>query len=348
MRKTPLAAIAVLVAGLLAATAPDAGATMPGERIWLESYLSFPVEDVALTSAMMGYLGHVKQVTLTFRIAAGPGPEISRRTVTRFHEDGRILDETDTDLNTASTSFHASYFYGERREITRIVRENYAAKETETIDFAYDAADFLVGAAFRTNGELRKSVEIANSSAGRPVRVLTRLADGRVQSEMTSEYSDDGVTLDYVSASGASHVTTTFELDAQGRPLSAQTARRDRASEVDYDGQYRYIYLPDGRKLFHGVEHYSNATPPAQCVFDREFFANGGVKSSSVAGNHVTCPTSSAVKPEVALDGEGNFIHTRLGHYDRVYQIEYFNAPAVGARAGGPMFANQSDRTLQR
>jgi hypothetical protein len=345
MRRTVLALIAGLVAG---AAAPNANASALEDRIWLESYLSFPVEDVKPTAAMMGYLGRVKQVTLTFRIAPGPGPGISRRTVTRFHEDGTVVDETDTDLNTASTSFHASYFYDDRRELSRIVRENYAARETETIDFAHDEAGFLVGAVFTTNGQLSKSVEIVNSSAGRPIRARTRLADGRIQSEVTSEYSGDVVTLDYVGASGASHVTTTFRLDAQGRPVSAQTARRDRASEVNYDGQYSYTYLPDGRKLFHGVERYPNAVPPAQCVFDRELFANGGVKSSSVVGNHVTCPTSSSVEPEVALDGEGNFTHTRLGQYERVYEIEYFDTPAPGAQASGPMLANRPDRTLQR
>lgn len=321
---------------------------MLGDRIWLESYLSYPVEDVKPTAAMMGYLGHVKQVTLTFRIAPGPGPGMNRKTVTRFHDDGRVADETDIDLDTASTSFHASYLYDGRRELTRIVRENYAARETETIDFAHDAAGYLTGAVFKTNGQLARSIEIENSSAGRPIRVLTRLADGRVQSVVTADYSGGAVTLDYSSASGASRVTTIFTLDAQGRPVSAQTARRDSASEVNYDGQYRYTYLPDGRKLFHGIEQYPNATPPAQCVFDREFFGNGGVKSSSVIGNHVTCPTSASVEPEVALDREGNFAHTRLGRQERVYQIEYFDTPAPSAQLQGPMLANRPDQTLQR
>jgi hypothetical protein len=322
-----LAAALLIVAGL---GAPAAASPLT-ERIWLQSYLTYPIEDVPFTAAAMGYLGHVKEVIADFTIR-GPGgaPLMSRRTVTDFDEDGRAADEVDTDLLLGGTAYRATYRYNAKKQIALITRENYDERRTDTIAFDYDAKGLLVGASFTRNGEPLKRIAIVDDASGRPLSAATILPDGRTISRVTYAYAAHSVTVAYSGDFGAAHVISTFQFDAQGRPLTAETQRRDVEPQVDYDGAYRYTYLADGEKLFHGVEFHPNALPhPTRCVFDREFFANGGAKHSAAEGDGVTCQNGPSASPEAEFDAAGNFTHTRLGPYEHTYRITYFAAPSM-------------------
>jgi hypothetical protein len=322
-----LSAAALILAGL---SAPAAASALT-ERIWLESYLSYPIEDVPHTAASMGYLGHVKEVSADFTIR-GPGgvPMMSRRTVTDFDEDGRAADEVDTDLLLGGTAYRAIYRYNARRQIALITRENYDERRTDTIAFNYDAKGRLIGASFTRNDAPLKRIAIVNDTRGRPLSAATILPDGREISRVTYTYANRAVTIAYAGDFGAAHVTSVFQLDAQGRPLTAETQRRDVERQVDYDGTYRYTYLSDGEKLFHGVEFRPNALPHAtRCVFDREFFANGGARHTEATGDGVTCQNGPSASPEAEFDAAGNFTHTRLGPYEHTYRITYFAAPSM-------------------
>ncbi len=325
-----LRALAFAAAATFGAVVSQANASVLSDRIWLESYLSFPLEDVAFTASAMGYLGRVKEASILVNLGGGALPAVKRKTAVRFYEDGRAAEEVDTDPSTGQILFQASYRYNARNQIATIIRNNYEAKEIETVEFAYDAKSDLSGATVDRNGVVKKRFAIATTSSGQPKEVVTLLPDGRALARVTYTYSDGAVTIDYSGDFGAARVTTSFKLDAQGRPIAAETQRRDDAPEVDYDGHYTYTYLANGDKLFHGVETHPNAQPhPSECVKDAEFFPNGGAKSTKTAGDDITCPDTSSTHPEVEFDQQGNFKHTRLGRNERFYDIEYFGAPSM-------------------
>lgn len=320
-----------LAGAALLSIAPVARAMPSGERIWLESYLAFPIENLRFTAAAMGYLGPVKQVVARFDVHDAYGAlASSRQTVIRFYPDGRAADETDIDLLGKTNVFHAAYSYNKRDQIAEIVRSDYVAGTVEMIDFQYDARGFLIGATTERNGRAEQSVAISNTGAGKPLVVVNRLADGREVSRIVYTYTEDGVRIAYTAAGGAERVVSAFTLDAEGRPLAATTERRDTASVVDYDGAYRYTYLPDGEKRFHGVEDHPHALPqPTRCVIDREFFKNGGVRHAESVGDDITCRDRPSPDPEVAFDAEGNFTRSRLGAYEHAYAITYYPAPSM-------------------
>ncbi len=319
------------VAMALAGFAAGAAASPLRDRIWLESYLSFPIEDVPFTASAMGYRGRVKEVTAVFDIHDRRGSlATSRETVARFFEDGRAAEEIDTDRLAAQTVFRAVYSYNDRKQIAAITRTDYAAGTTEAIDFLYDAKGFLVGAQMRQDGRIEKNIAIVNTETGQPLLVLTRSPDGQELSRVAYTYADDAVRIAYTGDGGAARVISVFALDAAGRTVAAATQRRDAAAVVDYDGTYRYTYLPDGGKLFHGVEFHPNALPhPTSCVLDREFFANGGASHTQAEGDDVTCQNAPSPRPDVAFDPQGNFTWTRLGPYEHSYRIVYYAAPTM-------------------
>ena len=311
--------------------APTARAMPSGERVWLQSYLAFPIENLPFTAEAMGYLGPVKQVVARFDIHDTRGAlASSRQTVVHFYPDGRAADETDSDLLAKASVFHAVYSYNKRQQIAEILRSDYVAGTVEMIDFQYDAQGFLVGATMERNGRAEQSVAIVNTSAGKPLAVVNRLPDGREISHIAYTYTEDSVRIAYTAAGGAERVISAFTLDADGRPVAATTERRDTASVVDYDGVYHYTYLPDGEKLFHGVEDHPHALPqPTRCVIDREFFKNGGVRHAESVGDDITCRDQPSPDPEVAFDAEGNFTCSRLGSYEHAYAITYYPAPSM-------------------
>jgi len=320
-----------LALAAVAGFAPVAKAMPSGERVWLESYLAFPIENVPFTASAMGYLGPVKEVAATFDIRDARGAlATSRQTVATFYPDGRAAEETDTDLLAHQIVFRAVYRYNQRNQIAEIARNDYAAGTAELIDFTYDKNGFLVGATMRNDGRIEKLVTIVNSPGGKPLEVENRLADGREISRLAYRYDDASVRIAYTAAGGAEQVISVFTLDAQGRPVTAATERRDTASMVDYDGTYRYTYLADGEKLFHGVEDHIHAQPRAtRCVIDREFFKNGGVRHAESVGDDITCRDRPAPDPEVAFDAEGNFTQSRLGPYEHIYAITYYSAASM-------------------
>lgn len=324
-------ALCSLAVAALACFAPAAGAMPSGERIWLESYLAFPIENVPFTASAMGYLGPVKQVAATFAIRDARGAlATSRQTVVQFYPDGRAAEETDIDLLTHQIVFRAVYRYNRRNQIAEIARNDYAANTAELIDFAYDANGFLVGATMKSDGRVEKVVTIVNSRDGKPLEVENRLGDGREISRVAYRYAEDSVRIAYTADGGAEQVVSIFTLDAKGRPVAAETQRRDTASVVDYDGTYRYTYLADGEKLFHGVEDHLHAQPqPTRCVIDREFFKNGGVRHAESVGDDITCRDRPSPDPEVGFDVEGNFTHAQLGPYEHAYAITYYAAPSM-------------------
>ena len=321
---------ALCVALVLPGRALAADGSELHDRIWLESYLSYPIADVAFTASAMGYVGRVKEAESVFAIHGGRAGGIQRKTVARFFEDGRAVDEVDTDPATARTLFAASFRYDDRKRITNIIRDDMETKQSEAIDFSYDSRGVLAGAVFRNNGLVTKRIEVASAADGRPQEVVTRLPGGQVSSRITYTYGKGTVDIAYEGDFGAARVHSLFTLDAQGRPVAAETQRRDEVPEVDYDGSYSYTYRPDGTKVFHGVELHAYAQPhPTKCVLDEEFFANGGAKSAKAVGDDVTCERPYGTTPVVELDAQGNFRHTRLGAYEHTYQIEYFGVPAM-------------------
>jgi hypothetical protein len=326
-----LAILSLAAAIAFAGLPPRADAFTSGDRIWLESYLAFPIENVPFTASAMGYLGRVKEVSAQFDIRDRRGSlATSRETTARFYEDGRAAEEVDTDLLTAQIVFRAVYRYNERKQIAQIARNDYAAGTVETTDFAYDAKGLLIGASMTRDGRIEKSVAIVNTSTGRPLLALTRLPDGREVSRVTYTYADDAVRVAYTGASGAERVISVFALDAQGRPVAAATQRRDAAPQVDYDGTYRYSYLADGGKLFHGVEDHPNALPhPSRCVLDREFFPNGAARRTQAVGDDITCQNAPSPQPDVAFDAQGNFSRSKLGAYEHLYHIVYYATPTM-------------------
>src|SRR5690348_3512229 len=136
-----------LAGAVLLSMAPTAHPMPSGERVWLQSYLAFPIENLPFTAAAMGYLGPVKEVVSRFDIGDARGAlASSRQTVVHFYADGRAADETDTDLLAKTSVFHAVYSYNKHDQIAEIVRSDYVAGTVEMIDFQYDARGFLVGA----------------------------------------------------------------------------------------------------------------------------------------------------------------------------------------------------------
>lgn len=328
MRYRILASIGAIA---VVAVAARASASPLNERIWLQSYLSYPIEDVPFTAAAMGYLGHVKQVSAVFTIHGASGQLlISRETVARFYADGRAAEEVDRDLLHPQITYRATYRYNDHRQIAAITRNDYAEGILEQIDFSYDAKGYLVGARFDRDGKLLKRIAIANSASGKPQAVSILLPDGREISHIAYSYGDHVVAIAYKGDFGAARVTTIFHLDAQGRPVTAETRRRDVAPQADYDGTYRYTYLPDGGKTFHGVELHLHVLPhPTRCVFDRVFYPNGGAKRVEAEGDDITCRNASTPRPEVEFDAVGNFTHTRLGRYEHSYRIVYYPTPSM-------------------
>ncbi|HXS41068.1 MAG TPA: hypothetical protein VN766_12855 [Stellaceae bacterium] len=319
-----------LAGAVLLSLAPIARALPSGERVWLQSYLDFPIENLRFTAGAMGYLGPVKEVVARFDIGDARGAAASsRETVVRFYPDGRAAEETDRDLLAKTTVFHAVYSYNTRNQIAEIRRSDYVAGTVETIGFQYDAQGFLVGATMERNGRAEQSVAIANTSAGKPLLVTTRLADGREVSRIAYTYTEHGVRIAYTAAGGAERVVSAFTLDADGRPVAATTERRDTASVVDYDGVYRYTYRADGDTLFHGVEDHPHALPqPTRCVIDREFFKNGALRHAESVGDDITCDRPGP-DPEIAFDAEGNVTRSRLGAYEHAYAITYYTTPSM-------------------